>query len=275
MAQIAAQLDQVLPQCADPAIALANLERFLAGVPQVEATLHKLAHNPRATEILLQVFSTSQYLSEVLFRDPQLLDWLQARPEGRDRDDLCAEIGNTVSVAESDPEQRLALRRFRQRETLRIGHNDIVRGFPLELITQDLSGLAEACVEAALRLARDHAVLRFGAPIGRSGSEARFVVLGLGKFGGQELNYSSDIDLVFLYDEDGQTSGPKVVSNAEFFARMGSEIVRLLEDHTALGIAYRVNMRLRPDGMQGRWRARSMPLSATTSPAAAPGSARP
>ena len=76
-------------------------------------------------------------------------------------------------------------------------------------------------------------------------------MLGLGKLGGQELNYSSDIDLVFLYDEDGETSGPKVLSNAEFFARMGSEIVRLLEDHTALGIAYRVNMRLRPDGMQG------------------------
>ncbi len=77
-------------------------------------------------------------------------------------------------------------------------------------------------------------------------------MLGLGKLGGEELNYSSDIDLVFLYDEDGQTSsGPKVVSNAEFFARMGSEIVRLLADHTALGIAYRVDMRLRPDGEQG------------------------
>ncbi len=252
VARIVGQLDLVLPRCADPAMALANLERFLTGVPRIESTLEKLAENPRTTEILLQVFSTSQYLSEVLFRDPQLLDWLQARPEGRDRDDLSAELWNTLSAVNGDPEPKLALRRFRQRETLRIGYNDIVRGYPLELITQDLSGLAEACVEAAVRLARARAIARFGVPTTSSGSEARFVVLGLGKLGGQELNYSSDIDLVFLYDEDGATSGgPKVLSNAEFFARMGSEIVRLLEDHTALGIAYRVDMRLRPDGMQG------------------------
>ncbi len=76
-------------------------------------------------------------------------------------------------------------------------------------------------------------------------------MLGLGKLGGEELNYSSDIDLIFLYDDEGQTTGPKVVSNAELFARMGSEIVRLLHEHTAMGIAYRVNMRLRPDGEQG------------------------
>ncbi len=80
---------------------------------------------------------------------------------------------------------------------------------------------------------------------------ARFVVLALGKLGGQELNYSSDIDLIFLYDVEGQTSGPRAVSNAEFFARMGGELVRLLSDHTALGLAYRVDMRLRPEGDQG------------------------
>ena len=80
-----------------------------------------------------------------------------------------------------------------------------MRGFPLELITQDLSDLADACVEVAARLARSRAEARFGVPLTSSGSTARFVVLGLGKLGGQELNYSSDIDLIFLYDEDGQT----------------------------------------------------------------------
>ncbi len=85
-------------------------------------------------------------------------------------------------------------------------------------------------------------------------------MLGLGKLGGQELNYSSDIDLVFLFDEDGQTTGPKVISSAEFFARVGSDVVRLLAGHTALGIAYRVDMRLRPEGEQG---ALASPLIAT------------
>jgi glutamate-ammonia-ligase adenylyltransferase len=251
VARIAVQLDVVLPRCADPGMAIANLERFMAAVPRIEFALEELAEGPRTTEVLLQVFSTSQYLTEVLIRDPLLLDWLQGGPERRDRSALIDDLWKTVSGRSDENEQRLTLRRFRERESLRIGYNDIVRGFPLEMITQDLSDLADACVEAAVRLAHARAAARFGMPITPRGSAARFVVLGLGKLGGQELNYSSDIDLVFLYDEDGQTQGPKVVSSAEFFARMGSDIVRLLADQTTLGMAYRVDMRLRPDGEQG------------------------
>ena len=241
-------------------MALANLERFLSAVPDIARALRDLAGDSRTTEILLQVFSTSHYFSEVLIRDPELLGWLRGGPERPDRSSLIDDLWTTLAGLSDENDQRLALRRFRQRESLRIGYNDIVRGFPLELITQDLSDLADACVEGALRLARDRALSRFGVPRSSSGAPARFVVLGLGKLGGQELNYSSDIDLVFLFDEDGQTTGPKVVSNSEFFARMGSEIVRLLADHTALGIVYRVDMRLRPDGEQG---ALASPLAAT------------
>jgi glutamate-ammonia-ligase adenylyltransferase len=251
VARVAAQLDLVLPKCADASMALVNLERYLAAVPAIEPALANLADSPRTTEILLQVFSTSQYLSEVLIGDPELLTWLQRGPERRDREALIEVLWESQQSLASHEAQALALRRFRRRQSLRIGYNDIVRGFPLEVTTQDLSNLAEACVEAAVRLARARLEGRLGQPMTPRGSPARFVVLGLGKLGGQELNYSSDIDLVFLYDEEGQTTGPKVCSNAEFFARMGSEIVRLLADHTALGIVYRVDMRLRPDGEQG------------------------
>jgi glutamate-ammonia-ligase adenylyltransferase len=251
VARIAVQLDAVLPRCPDPGMALTNLERFLAAVPRIDETLDELAADARTTEILLQVFSTSQHYGEVLIRDPELFDWLQAGAERRDRADLVEGLWNAIAALPTEAEQKLALRRFRQRESLRIGYNDIVLGFPLEVITQDLSHLADACVEAAVRLARVHAEARFGVPTTPRGSPARFVVLGLGKLGGEELNYSSDIDLIFLYDDEGQTTGPKVVSNAELFARMGSEIVRLLDEHTALGMAYRVDMRLRPDGEQG------------------------
>ncbi len=241
-------------------MALVNLERFIAAVPRIDSTLRNLAGNPRTTEILLQVFSTSQYYSQVLIRDPELLDWLRGGPDRPDRASLIEDLWSTLSALATEQEQSLALRRFRQRESLRIGYNDIVRGFPLELITQDLSDLADACVEGRVRLALSRAVARFGAPLAPGGAQARFVVLGLGKLGGQELNYSSDIDLVFLYDDDGQTAGPKVLSNAEFFARMGSDLVRLLAEHNALGMAYRVDMRLRPDGEQGRC---ARPLEAT------------
>jgi [glutamine synthetase] adenylyltransferase / [glutamine synthetase]-adenylyl-L-tyrosine phosphorylase len=260
VARLAEQLDLILPKCADAGMALANLERFMAAVPRIEAALVHLAGNPRATEILLQVFSTSQYLSEALIRDPGLLDWLQSGPERPDRPALVAALETTLTDCAGEDEAKLALRRFRQRQTLRIGYNDIVRGFPLEMITQDLSDLADACVEAAVGVAWSRARARFGNPMTSRGEVARFVVLGLGKLGGRELNYSSDIDLVFLYDDDGLATGPKVISNAELFARIGTEIVRLLADHTALGIAYRVDMRLRPDGEQG---ALARPLDAT------------
>ena len=209
--RIAVQLDAVLPRCPEPGMALANLERFVAGQPDPEPALRKLAENIRTTEILLQVFSTSQYLSEVLIRDPGLLDWLQAgaerpRPSGPDRRSL--ELAG--AGVHRGRQQALAIRRFRQRESSAHRLQRHRPRLPLEVITLDLSDLADACVEAA-----DAA----GAVAGRGpvrrpalrtdGSPARFVVLGLGKLGGQELNYSSDIDLVFLYDEEGQTTGPQ------------------------------------------------------------------
>ena len=251
VARIAVQLDAVLPRCPDPGMALTNFERFLAAVPRLDQTLDELAGDVRTTEILLQVFSTSQYYGEVLIRDPELFDWLQAGAEHRDRAVLLDALWGSIACLTTEDEQKLALRRFRHRESLRIGYNDIVQGFPLEVTTQDLSHLADVCVEAAVRVARAHAEARFGVPTTSRGAPARFVVLGLGKLGGEELNYSSDIDLIFLYDDEGQTTGPKVVSNAELFARMGSEIIRLLDELTALGRAYRVDMRLRPDGEQG------------------------
>ncbi len=251
ISQIAIQLDEVLPRCSEPGMALANLERFVAAQPVPQPVLRKLAESIKTTELLLQVFSTSQYLSDVLIRDPGLLDWLQAGPERPDREALIADLWSTLDGPQTDAQQALTIRRFRSRQTLRIGYNDIVRGLPVEVITLDLSNLADACTEVATRLARRWAEDRFGIAVRADGKPARFVVLGLGKLGGTELNYSSDIDLVFLYDEDGDTSGPRVVSNAEFFARMGAELVRLLAEHTSQGVAYRVDMRLRPDGEQG------------------------
>jgi [glutamine synthetase] adenylyltransferase / [glutamine synthetase]-adenylyl-L-tyrosine phosphorylase len=250
-AQLAVGLDSVLPRCPEPGMALSNLERYVAARGDGEQSLRKLAESPKTTEILLQVFSTSQHFSELLIRDPALIDWLQAGAERRDREALISDLWDALDEARIEEERALLIRRFRLRETLRIGYNDIVRGIPLEVTTLDLSNLADACIEVAVRLARDWTEARYGFPRRPDGSPGRFVVLGLGKLGGTELNYSSDIDLVFLYDEDGATLGPRVVSNAEFFARMGTEIVRLLAEHTAQGVAYRVDMRLRPDGEQG------------------------
>ena len=251
-AGLANQLDTLLPKCPDPGMALTNLDRFAAAGADPEAALSSLVLDPRTTEILVQIFSTSQYFSDLLIQEPAWLAWLRAGAERRDRPALVADLWAELKAAPDDDEaRRLTLRRFRRRELLRIGYNDIVHDRPLENTTLDLSHLADACVEAAYRLARDRAEARFGAAKGPDDRAARFVVLGLGKLGGRELNYSSDIDLIFLYDAEGRTAGPKPATHAEFFARLGSEVVRLLADHTALGPAYRVDMRLRPEGERG------------------------
>jgi glutamate-ammonia-ligase adenylyltransferase len=246
------QLGRLLPGSPDAGMALTNLERFLAGSHDPESSARLVVDSARTAEVALQLFSNSQYFSELMILDPSLLGWLRAGTERLDPGYLIDQLWSELQVATDDETARLALRRHRRRELLRIGYNDIVRQLPLEIITRDLSHLADSCVEAAYRLARKHADERHGSPSGGAGgTTARFVVLALGKLGGEELNYSSDIDLIFLYDVDDQTTGPRAVSNAEYFTRLGGELVRLLSDFTALGQAYRVDMRLRPEGDQG------------------------
>src|SRR5262249_34073653 len=111
----------------------------------------------------------------------------------------------------------------------------------------------DAALEVALATARVRLAERFGEPTTADGRRARCVVLAFGKLGGEELNYSSDIDLMFLYDEEGTTRGRRVggVGNDDFFGRVVGEVVRLLSSHTDRGQAYRVVLRLRPEGHRG------------------------
>ena len=167
---------------------------------------------------------------------------------------------------------------FASGRSLRIGTNDIIRDRPLEEITRDISRVADAALEVALSTA----LRNVGATLRRAASPrperpARCVILAFGKLGGEELNYSSDIDLMFLYDEDGthQRQTDDVIGNDEFFGRVVSEVVRLLSAHTDRGQAYRVDLRLRPEGQRGplaRSLASTLP---TTTRWAEPGNGRP
>lgn len=252
LAVIATQLERHLPACADPDMALHNLERFVQAArnPLSAGTLFE--RDPYAMPTLLQILSTSQYLSDLLVTDPEGFDLVRMTdglPVAREAlvDELTAEI------ASLDHETFVlrALRRFKRRETLRIAYGDIVREQSLLTVTKQISFLADAIVESALRAAtRKFQSLR-GTPIGPDGRPARFVVLGLGKLGGLELNYSSDIDLIFLCESEGQTDGRRPISNIEFFDLVGRELIRLLTERTELGAVYRVDMRLRPEGARG------------------------
>jgi glutamate-ammonia-ligase adenylyltransferase len=252
--ELCTPLGRLMPRCPDPDMALNNLERFLSG-PEGAALLPTLLDNrARSLEILLQLFGTSQSFSDLLTANPDYLDMLRV-PLRRSpsQAEMQAQLQAEVDAAFEDSAVLRAFRRFRQRHMLRIGTNDIVRDRPLEEITRDLSRVADAALEVALHTALRSVGRRFGKPHTSSGKPARCVILAFGKHGGEELNYSSDIDLMFIYDEEGATRGPRITSigNDEFFGRVVSEVVRLLSAHTDRGQAYRVDLRLRPDGHRG------------------------
>jgi glutamate-ammonia-ligase adenylyltransferase len=247
-------LGRFLPRCPDPDMSLNNLERFLAN-PAGRAYLPLLLEGrARSLEILLQLLSTSQFLSDLLVANPDYIEMLRV-PLRRSpsQKEMQEQLQKEVDAAFEDSAVLRTFRRFRQRQTLRIGTNDIIRDRPLEEITRDLSRVADAALEVALEVALRQVSHRFGQPYTTSTQPARCVILAFGKHGGEELNYSSDIDLMFLYDEEGTTRGRRVtsISNQEFYGRVVSEVVRLLSAHTDRGQAYRIDLRLRPEGHRG------------------------
>jgi [glutamine synthetase] adenylyltransferase / [glutamine synthetase]-adenylyl-L-tyrosine phosphorylase len=252
LATICDQLAEQLPRLSDPDMALNNLDRFVTAARNPLSLASLFERDREALPILLQIFSTSQYLSDLLITDSESYDLLrmtEGQPVGRET--LVNELSSEVAALSDESAILAALRRFKRRETLRISYGDIVRGQHLDTVARQISHLADAILEAAVGIARRALEAKRGIPRTPHGDPARFVVLAMGKLGGVELNYSSDIDLIFLYDLDGNTDGPRPMSNREFFDRLARDVVRLLTEPTELGITYRVDLRLRPEGERG------------------------
>ena len=241
-----------LPRSPDPDLALNNLERVLAqpaGRTQLPVLIEGRGRN---LDALLRLLGTSQFFADVLTADPGALD-LTRGPAHRPPDiaELLSQLQSAVNAATDEAGVLRAFRRFRRRQVLRIGVADVIRDRPLEEVTRAISRVAEAAVEVAVGLAQNHLKARYGEPINDSGAPARLSVIGFGKLGGEELNYSSDIDLMFVHDADGETRGRRPITSGEYYGRLVSEVVRLLSAHTPDGQAYRVDLRLRPEGRHG------------------------
>jgi len=201
-----------------------------------------------------KVFAASPFALQSCERDAEALPaWLErglfenAYGEGA----LARVVAADCVDAVDEPALMRALRRTRRREMVRITFRDLALLAPLDETLRDLSDLADACCEQALRFAEKNLQQRWGKPIEESGAEARPVVLGMGKLGGHELNFSSDIDLIFCYTEAGETTGPRSVSNEEYFNRLSQDCARLLSQRTEDGFVFRVDTMLRPFGSAG------------------------
>jgi len=205
---------------------------------------------------LPRVIATSEFAAAALLQDPQALAWL------RHREDLVtADPEHPAEPADSDAaraiaardeaEAMLELRVWRRREMLRIAWREIVGRATVVETLHDLSDFADAAIRASVEIAVRLLVPLFGTPRGECGAGVPMIVLGMGKLGGRELNFSSDIDLVLLFAEAGETDGPRVTANEEYFQRLGRLFIRLLDQRTDQGFVFRVDMRLRPFGDSG------------------------
>lgn len=208
-------------------------------------------------EQLALVWGCSEYVADQALSNPeefkQLVQSGDLQRTYTDSDYLQA-LQSQVATLAADDEEDLAriLRGFRQREMVRIIWRDFLRLTPLLQTTRELTLLAEACINVALDFLHHKLVKDLGTPLATNGDEQRMLVIAMGKMGAYELNISSDIDLIFAYPQAGETcGGPKVISNQEFFLRLGQKLIASLDRQTVDGFVFRVDMRLRPYGQSG------------------------
>jgi len=246
---------RLLPDVPDPDLALVHLERYCRqSAPPADIV---------GFQILLALFGFSPYLAESLINDREYLPQLiRARRQGAwSLEDSRDELARWRRISHPDPSEPWdALRTFKRRALLRIALRDLQRREPLPEVCREISSAADALIQAGLDIVMGDLTERFGHPQAYDESgrivEAELAVIALGKLGGTELNYSSDIDLMFLYSADGETAGAAgrqetQISNKEFFTRAAEELTGGLSRIGAEGQVYRVDCRLRPGGRDG------------------------
>jgi [glutamine synthetase] adenylyltransferase / [glutamine synthetase]-adenylyl-L-tyrosine phosphorylase len=240
----------------DPDMALANLDRFLVIIGTRSSYYALLAENRETLKLLVSLFGMSEFLSKILISHPELLDSMVARSYAstlKPRDMMGMELDSLLERTDYFEDQLDMLRRYRNEEFLRIGLNDIHGKLGQGEATAQLTVLGEACLGAAYHLAVQE-LKRFGRPMFRfegGEAEASLAVIGMGKLGGGDLNYHSDLDIIFVYDRQGSTNGEKQVSNHEYFAKLAQKIISILSMQTREGYVYKIDTRLRPSGNAG------------------------
>ena len=201
-------------------------------------------------EILRRTRQGSRYLQRLLDSDPELPSWLSgnyAKPCSAE------EIAGWLDAMPTTEETALAgaLRRLRAMVMLKLLARDLGGLADLDEVMATMTALAELVLCRARNCAMHALAEQFGTPRNTDGEPQELLVIGMGKLGGGELNVSSDIDLIFVYPEDGETDGARRLSNHEFFTRLGRKLIGLINEHTADGYVFRVDMRLRPYGDSG------------------------
>lgn len=269
LAEILRPLLEAVAQTADPDQALNHWERLLSNVTR-SSFLEYLRSSPRMLDLVATIFGNSDSLAFTMIRDPMLVYWLaeedvlSAPPTRRGIEQALRKQVGHLTVKELKLE---ALRRFRRREMLRIGVRDILRLADVPETTASLSDLASVLIHAAYEIVDADLRRQYGVPMhkNRQGRWAKtgFAVMGMGKLGGHELNYSSDVDLIYVYQShEGETRPPRgrskgnqaaaSMANEEYFEILSRELTKALVEPTKEGYVFRVDLRLRAEGSVGQ-----------------------
>ncbi len=252
-------LASLLSASPDPDGAVNLLERYAGRAPA--ELLAEMVRFPTALTYLTAIFSYSSSLAEAFLSHPELpLQFARDRnfTKLKSCDDLMQDYAR-FSTASPDPWISAQLASFKRRMLLRIMLKDVLGISTLAETTLELSELADVIAANALAYCDQELRKRYGEPQYRDPqsriARSEFSIISLGKMGGNELNYSSDIDLLFMYSHDGETSGgtepDSVISNKEYFVRLANAITHTLTQSTPFGQVFRVDLRLRPEGEMG------------------------
>lgn len=212
--------------------------------------------HPDFLKVLFKVWATSDYISQSCLQDPQLIsDLLDSGDLLGDyrTDEYQYKLGSLLNDVRDQEMLDDVLRDFRRRETVRIAWRDLAGWTSLAETMRDLSALADTCLDYAVKLLDRWHRRAMGVPMGeRSKNQQSLVVIAMGKLGANELNFSSDVDLIFAYPEEGATRRSRMsISNEEYFIGLGQRIINSLNRISDKGFVFRVDMRLRPFGESG------------------------
>ncbi len=250
-------LTHLLPHAPDPESALLHFRELLEYLFRQDHWLEELSslHQPDVLQALARLLGGSQFLWEDFLRlqhdnlFPVLTD-VAALDVQKDRETLSRSLAGELAGVSTVAERQRVLNAFKDREMFRIDMRHILgRQHQFGMFSQELTWLAETIVEAALSICFEQLTRSFGVPQAGPGMECPFVVCGLGKFGGRELGFASDIELLFLYDCEGETEGQTSISNQEFFSRLVENFQKMIQAKQR-GI-FEIDLRLRPYGRSG------------------------
>ncbi len=211
------------------------------------------ANLPPFDDLLQKTLRCSRYARHVLETDQPLLNWLQENyTTPCDRAEMLALLRQGGLAPDDETGLTRAVRRLRKQVMVKLILRDLNGLCDLNEVMQAMTALAEVSIQEAQACLMHVLQAQYGTPLGETNASPQpLLVIGMGKLGGGELNVSSDIDLIFVYPEDGETDGPRKLGNHEFFTRLGRRLISLINEPTGDGYVFRVDMRLRPYGDSG------------------------